>query len=75
MTVRDDSGISRVFIYGLGTAVMIAWFACVATQIITNGAFQTPFAVHGLMGTVVGSVFGDVALRRAAQKRGDDGGS
>lgn len=63
MSVNDTDG--RVFRVGLGIAVMAAWLVCIAAEVASSGAFSTPLPVHALMGTVVGSVFGDAALRRA----------
>jgi uncharacterized membrane protein len=53
-----------VFTYGLGAAVAIGWLASVVADIGMDG-YTTPVALHGLMGVVLGSVFGDAGLRRA----------
>lgn len=68
MRDRDRDGVSFVFIYGLGAAVAIVWMASVIASIVDRG-YETPLALHGLMGTVVGSVFADVGLRRAQRRR------
>lgn len=59
--------ISSAFIYGLGAAVAIAWFASVIADMVLDG-YSTPVALHGLMGTVVGSVFADFGLRRSRRQ-------
>jgi uncharacterized membrane protein len=59
--------INAAFVYGLGVAVAIAWVASVFADILIP-AYNTPIALHGLMGTVVGSVFADVGLRKARQR-------
>lgn len=60
------------FMYGLGVAVTVVWLASMTAEIVTSGAYTTPLAVHGLMGTVVGSVFADVGLRRSRKMEGED---
>lgn len=59
--------LGAAFIYGLGAAVALAWLASVFADILIP-SYQTPIALHGLMGTVVGSVFADAGLRRARDK-------
>lgn len=63
--------ISMAFIYGLGIAVTLAWFASVIADIVVAD-YSTPVALHGLMGTVVGSVFADASLRRARRRLLDE---
>lgn len=63
--MRDP--ISAAFIYGLGAAVTLAWLASVFADIVVKN-YDTPIALHGLMGTVVGSVFADTRLRRARRE-------
>lgn len=65
MQQRDP--VSAAFVYGLGAAVTIAWFASVIADIVIE-TYATPIALHGLMGTVVGSVFADAGLRRARRR-------
>jgi hypothetical protein len=60
----DRDPVSTAFIYGLGAAVTLAWLASVFADMLVKG-YDTPIALHGLMGTVVGSVFADAGLRRA----------
>lgn len=69
MAPRDP--LSTAFVYGLGLAVTVAWVASVFADIFIDG-YGTPIALHGLMGTVVGSVFADAGLRRARQKLLED---
>lgn len=59
--------ISAAFIYGLGAAVGLAWFVSIIADIVID-SYGTPAALHGLMGIVVGAVFGDVGLRRQRAK-------
>jgi hypothetical protein len=59
--------ISAAFVYGLGGAVAFAWFASIFADMISS-TYTTPLAVHGLMGTVVGSVYADIRLRIARRK-------
>jgi hypothetical protein len=76
--VQRDPISSAVFIYGLGGAVAFCWVASVFASIIWHGHYDTPVALHGLMGTVVGSVFADAKLRAARKRiarRHDDDGS
>jgi hypothetical protein len=63
----NAESLSPIFIYGLGMAVTIAWVASVFADILIS-TYSTPIALHGLMGTVVGSVFADAGLRRARRK-------
>lgn len=49
--------LAAAFIYGLGLAVCIAWVASVGAD-IAIASYSTPAAVHGLMGIVVGAIFG-----------------
>lgn len=65
--MRDGASVSVVFIYGLGAAVALVWMASVIASIIDHD-YETPLALHGLMGTVVGSVFADIGLRRARRR-------
>lgn len=65
MEERDP--MSTAFIYGLGLAVSLGWLASVVADIVVSG-YGTPIALHGLMGTVVGSVFADAGLRRARHR-------
>jgi hypothetical protein len=67
----QDDPLSRAFIYGLGVAVTIAWFASVIADILI-ATYATPVALHGLEGTVVGSVFADASLRRARRRIADE---
>lgn len=63
----NDAVVSVVFIYGLGAAVGIAWVVSVFADIFIAN-YGTPVALHGLMGTVVGSVFADASLRKARKR-------
>jgi len=65
--VEPRDSVSPGFVYGLGAAVTLAWLASVFADILVAG-YSTPIALHGLMGTVVGSVFADAGLRRARRK-------
>lgn len=65
--------VSVAFVYGLGVSVTVCWVASVVADILIGTAYGTPIALHGLMGTVVGSVFADAQLRRArARLEGGD---
>jgi hypothetical protein len=66
-TVQPRDPVASAFVYGLGVAVALAWLASVCASILDH-TYVTPIALHGLMGTVVGSVFADVGLRRAQRK-------
>lgn len=66
MNGRDPIG--AAFVYGLGAAVSVVWMVSVFAEVLSAGNYSTPLAVHGLMGTVVGSVFADAGLRRARNK-------
>lgn len=59
--------VSAAFIYGLGAAVALAWLASVIGDIVI-APYSTPVALHGIMGTVVGSAFADFRLRNARRK-------
>lgn len=69
MQQRDP--VSTAFIYGLGAAVTVAWFASVIADIVVPG-YATPIPLHGLEGTVVGSVFADLQLRRSRRRIVED---
>lgn len=60
-TVERDP-VATAFIYGLGAAVGLAWFASIVAD-IAIADYGTPAALHGIMGIVVGAVFGDLGLR------------
>lgn len=66
-------GRDRVFRTGLGVAVAIAWLVSVIADILIP-EYQTPIAIHGLMGTVVGSIYADARIEAARNKfkRKDD---
>lgn len=51
------------FILGLGGGVFIVWAVSCIAQIVTGGAYETPLAIHGVMGTIVGSVFTERQIR------------
>lgn len=59
--------VARAFTYGLGAAVGFAWFASIVADIVLKD-YGTPAALHGIMGIVVGAVFGDIGLRRARRQ-------
>lgn len=59
---------ARAFIYGLGIAVGVAWFVSVIADIALKDAYKTPFEMHGLMGVVVGAVFGAEQMRRGRER-------
>lgn len=65
--VEPRDPVSPGFVYGLGAAVTLAWLASVFADILV-AHYSTPIALHGLMGTVVGSVFADAGLRRARRR-------
>lgn len=69
--MRDGTSVSVVFIYGLGAAVTIVWIASVIVSILDH-SYETPLVLHGLMGTVVGSVFSTVGLARGRRHLGKD---
>lgn len=62
--------VSAAFIYGLGAAVTVAWLVSVFADIFVKG-YETPVALHGIMGTVVGAVFAADRLRRVHRRLGD----
>jgi hypothetical protein len=62
--------VSAAFMYGLGAAVAVAWVASTFADILILD-YSTPLPLHGLMGTVVGSVFGAAGLQKARQKARD----
>jgi tetrahydromethanopterin S-methyltransferase subunit C len=69
MSPRDP--VSTAFIYGLGASVTLVWMASMIASILDH-TYTTPVALHGLMGTVVGSVFADAGLRRARRQLRDE---
>lgn len=54
---------ASAFIYGLGIAVGIAWFASTVAD-IASSSYATPTAMHGLLGVIVGAVYGEYSRRR-----------
>lgn len=56
------------FIVALGLGVFVVWAVSCLAQIVTHDAYTTPTALHGMMGTIVGSVFAEGWLRRGKRK-------
>lgn len=55
------------FIVALGLGVLVIWALSVVAQIVsaaTGGNYETPIAVHGMMGTIVGVAFGERQIRK-----------
>lgn len=65
--MRDGTGVSLVFMYGIGGAVTIVFIASVIAAMIDH-TYSTPTGLYGLEGIIVGAVFGDLGLRRARRK-------
>lgn len=56
--MNGDRIARQALVYGLGAAVGIAWLVSVFADIFVAD-YTTPYAVHGLMGIVVGAILGD----------------
>lgn len=65
--MNGNGNVSVYFVYGLGIGVLIGWLASVVAEITIKG-YHTPTALHGLMGIVLGSVFGQHGLKRARRR-------
>jgi hypothetical protein len=59
------------FIVGLGAGVFIVWAFSMIAEVVTGGAYSTPLAVHGMMGTIVGAVFTERHMRRRHDEEED----
>lgn len=59
----DERSAPDRFIYGLGAGVFAVWSISCIAQIVTGGDYQTPIAIHGMMGTIVGAVFAEARIR------------
>lgn len=67
------------FILGLGGGIFIVWaISCIAEILskagIVSSGYDTPLAIHGVMGTIVGSVFTErrIRIRRRALTNDQD---
>lgn len=70
------------FIRGLGGGVFAIWAISCLAQIVTGATaipdYETPTAVHGMMGSIVGAVVAEIRLRsrrRQLSEEEDVGGS
>lgn len=59
------------FLVALGGGVFLVWAASMFAEMITRQAYTTPLAVHGMMGTIVGSVFTEYRMRKKQRERED----
>lgn len=69
--MQPRGAVPQALIYGLGAAVGIGWLASTIAD-IAMASYATPMAVHGLMGTIVGSIFADANLRKSRRRREDE---
>lgn len=60
------------FIIALGLGIFTIWAISCIAEIVSGGAYKTPLALHGMMGTIVGAVFTEARMRRQRRKQQEE---